>query len=195
VACNGATTDKVRATQLGVLDPTTRLVTISVGGDNLQFSTVMRNCVKPGGTSCIQSLHDHVNKSTLRGLRADLRGLYRDIRSRAPSATVLVLGYPELVPRDHIDGCGAMDSHDAPVIHRTAVRLNGSIRRAVGKRRGFRFVSLVSTFRGHPACNSDAEDWINSLVETDTQESFHPNEAGHRAIARHLRKVAPRYFG
>jgi hypothetical protein len=195
VACNGDTTDKVRATQLSALDPTTRLVTISVGGDNLHFSTVMKDCVFPRGPSCQESLRDHVNTKSLRSLRADLGGLYRDIRDRATSATVLVLGYPELVPRDHIDGCGAMDSGDAPPIHRAAVRLNGSIRRAVGNRRGFRFVSLVSTFRGHPACNSDAEDWINSIVETDKDESFHPNEAGHRAIARHLRKVAPRYFG
>ncbi len=185
----------MRDTQLGALDPTTRLVTISVGGDNLHFSTVMKDCVFPRGPSCQDSLRDHVNTKALRSLRADLRGLYRDIRNRATSATVLVLGYPALVPRDHIDGCGAMDSGDAAPIHRTAVRLNRSIRRAVGNRRGFRCVSLVTTFRGHPACNSDAEDWINSIVETDRNESFHPNEAGHRAIARHLRSVAPRYFG
>lgn len=195
VACSGDTTAKVRATQMGVLDVSTRLVTISVGGDDLGFSGVMRSCVEPKGTSCKQAIHNAFVPSHLRQLRAHLRATYADIRNHAPNATVFVLGYPELVERDHIDGCGAMDDTDAPVIHRAAIKLNGSIRRAVGDRRGFRFVGLVKTFLGHGACNDDAPDWINDLHLTDKQESFHPNENGHKAIARRLRQVAPRFFG
>jgi lysophospholipase L1-like esterase len=77
---------------------------------------------------------------------------------------------------------------------REAVRFLGIIRRAVAHRRGFRYVGLVDTFRGHPSCNDDADDWINDLHLTDTGESFHPNEAGQRAIARRLAAVAPRFF-
>jgi lysophospholipase L1-like esterase len=194
VACNGATTSKVRATQLGALDLTTRLVTISVGGDDLGFSGVMKSCVKGGGQSCKEAIASHFEKSDLRTLRANLRATYAAIRDRAPSATVLVLGYPELVARDHIDGCGAMDDTDAPVLHRAAVKFLGIIRREVARHRGFRYVGLVKTFRGHPACNDDADDWINDLHLTDTGESFHPNEAGQRAIARRLEAVAPRFF-
>jgi lysophospholipase L1-like esterase len=194
VACSGATTAEVRAHQLSALDPTTRLVTISVGGDNLGFSGVVKSCVKPGGTSCKEALRDHVNTSSLRRLRASLRAIYSDIRSRAASATVLVLGYPQLTPPDHIDGCGAMDSSDAPYLHRAGVRLNRSIRRVVGSRRGFRFIGLVSTFQGHPACDDGAADWINGVNLKDTQESFHPNAPGHRAIAAHLAAVAPGFF-
>ena len=106
---------------------------------------------------------------------------------------MLVLGYPNLVPRDHIDSCLALDDDNADELHRAQVRLNRAIRAAIGKRRGFRFVSLVRTFRDHPACNDDAVDWING-VESDRQESFHPDEAGHRAIAAHLEAVAPQFF-
>lgn len=193
VACNGATTSAVHDHQLGALDVTTRLVTISVGGDNLGFSGVMKACVEPKGASCKEAIADHVNKDSLAALRASLRSLYGDIRGRAPNATVLVLGYPMLVG-DHVDGCGAMDTGDVPAIHRAGRRLNGSIQNAIGDRRGFRFIGLVATFKDHPACNSDADDWINGIHKTDLDESFHPNEKGHFAIAGRLAAAAPGFF-
>ena len=49
VACSGATTATVRADQLAALDPTTRLVTISVGGNDLGFAGVLTACVEPFG--------------------------------------------------------------------------------------------------------------------------------------------------
>jgi hypothetical protein len=193
VACNGATTSAVHDHQLGALSPATRLVTISVGGDNLGFSGVVKACTEPQGSSCQEAIAAHVTKSSLSALRASLRSLYGDIRSRASAATVLVLGYPNLVG-DHVDGCGAMSSNDVPALHRAQRRINGSIRKAIGNRRGFRFIDLVPTFRDHPACNDDAEDWINGVHLSDTQESFHPNEKGHLAIALKLLSAAPGFF-
>jgi lysophospholipase L1-like esterase len=194
VACSGATTAAVRENQLAALDPSTRLVTISVGGDNIGFADVATGCVEPFGKQCDQLAREHASKRNLRTLRSELRRLYREIRDRATSATVLVLGYPRLVPNNYVDGCGAMSDDDAVALNRAADRLNATIRRAIGRRRGFRFVGLVRTFIVHPACNDAKTDWINSLVETDRQESFHPNAAGHRAIARRLARVAPHFF-
>jgi hypothetical protein len=87
-----------------------------------------------------------------------------------------------------------MSDDDAVPLNRAADRLNATIRRAIGKRGGFRFVGLVRTFIVHPAWNDANTVWINSLVETDRQESFHPNATGHRAIARRLARVAPQFF-
>ena len=194
VACSGATTADVRAHQLGALDPTTRLVTLSVGGDNLGFSGVVKSCVKPGGTSCKQALRDHVNTSSLRRLRASLRAIYSDIRSRATSATVLVLGYPQLTPADHIDGCGAMDSSDAPYLHRAGVRLNRSIQRAVGSRRGFRFIGLVSRPRTTRRATTAWRTGSTASTSPTSRSPSTPTCSGQRAIAAHLAAVAPGFF-
>jgi lysophospholipase L1-like esterase len=194
VACSGATTADVRAHQLSALDPTTRLVTLSVGGNDVGFASALESCYYPKGDSCKDAVSGHFQRRDLRRLRANLKRVYRRIRDRATNARVLVLGYPWLVSPDHVDGCSAMSVDDAPYLNRAARKLNSSIRRAVGKRRGFRFVGLVDTFRDHPACSSSTEDWINNYHETDSDESFHPNEAGHRAIAERLARVAPRFF-
>lgn len=128
-ACTGATTDQVLEHQLSHLDTTTRLITLSVGGDNLHFATAMKKCVWPTGVTCTESIKDNINGKTLRALRKDLGELYRAIHKRAPQATVLVLGYPQLVDPDQIDGCGAMDDDDGPALHLAGERLNRAIKR------------------------------------------------------------------
>ena len=88
-----------------------------------------------------------------------------------------------------------MDSGDAPALHRAATLLNRSInegdRQAAGLpvRRARQHVPRTT-----PRATTAAADWINGIVPSDKQESFHPNEAGHRAIAAHLRQAAPGYF-
>lgn len=194
VACSGAETEDVLEDQLGPLNRDTGLVTISVGGNDLGFAAVLRNCVKPLGTTCRESVASHFEPTDLRRLEDDLDDVYRAIRDRAPNAMVLVLGYPELVPRDHIDGCGAMDDNDAPALHRAATLLNNVIEGTVGERPKFRFIGLVRTFLGHSACNEDAVDWIHGVVPSDRDESFHPTEAGQRAIAARLVQAASKRF-
>lgn len=194
VACSGAETEDVLNRQLGQLDRDTGLVTISIGGNDLGFAAVLTNCVKPTGITCQESIATHFEPSDLRALERRLDAVYRAIRERAPNATVLVLGYPELVPRDHVDGCGAIDDGDAPHLRRAATLLNNVIAGTVGERPDFRFVGLVRTFVGHAACDDDTVDWINGIVPSDSQESFHPNAAGHRAIAARLASAAPRFF-
>jgi lysophospholipase L1-like esterase len=193
-ACSGAKTGNVLDEQLKRLDRDTALITISIGGNDLGFSTVLRNCLKPLFTTCKASVTSHFEPGDLRALEPKLDAVYRAIRSRAPNALVLVLGYPELVPRDHIDGCGAMDHTDAPYLHRAARKLNSTIQGTVGRRPGFRFVGLVQTFLGHPACNDDAADWINGFEANYVDASFHPNETGNRAIALRIASVAGRFF-
>jgi hypothetical protein len=196
-ACSGDKTSHLRG-KLDVLDRDTALVTVSIGGNDLHFADVVKGCAKPLGKSCEQEINEHIDDpDELRKLRTSLDATYRAIRKQAPNALVLVLGYPELVPPDHVDGCGAMDDADAPRLHRAAVKVNGAIAETVGKRPQFRFVDLVPTFRDHPACNKDAVDWINGVTSIDGPgqlASFHPDATGNLAIAGRLRKAAPHYF-
>jgi lysophospholipase L1-like esterase len=192
-ACHGATTETVRESQIPPRDKAIRLVTISIGGNDMGFAPVLRHCYKPLGTTCEEAIDDAFTQAHLRTLRANLRATYSKIRRAAPKATVLVLGYPELTPRDHVDRCGAIDDNDIPRLRRAARQLNGSIKSAIGKRRGFRFVGLVQTFLEHPACNRGVADWINAGTDP-IEESFHPNRLGHEAIANRLRGAAKRWF-
>lgn len=194
-ACTGDKTSDLRRKYAGALSRDTALVTVSIGGNDLHFSTILKKCVTPGGTSCPVAVATYINNGSLARLQADLDETYRLIRERAPNALVLVIGYPQLVPPDHIDDCGAMDDSDAPNLTEAGRRVNDAIRAIVQRHERFRFVGLVGAFKGHTACNKGSEDWINGFNGGSFgMASFHPNEKGNAAIAGRILQAAPRFF-
>lgn len=196
-ACSGDTTADLRQ-KLAVLSKDAKLITVSIGGNDMHFGDVISACATPlDGKSCSEAIGDEFTIPKLAGLKEKLATTYDAIRTAAPRAYVLVLGYPRLVPTDHIDGCADLDDNDAPGLTQAATQLNDTIREVVQGRHKFKFVGLYKTFKDHPACNKDAQDWINGIskIAPDHKASFHPNVEGNAAIAAHIREVAPHFFG
>src|ERR1044071_8534003 len=52
IACSGARIPDVRANQLGALSASTNLVTLSIGGNDAGFSSVITQCAKPFPVTC-----------------------------------------------------------------------------------------------------------------------------------------------
>jgi lysophospholipase L1-like esterase len=199
-ACSGDTSHDIRENQMDALDRTTRVVTLSAGGNDFDFPKVVEACVKYDALDnkgCDDAVDEHVSDGDVARVRRDLGRLYAAVRRAAPNAQVYVLGYPELIDPDDVDGCYSLGDDDGELLHDTATTFNRTIRRAIGKRRGFRFVGLAEAFRDHPACKDGGTPWINGVVSLEAperDESFHPNDAGHQGIAARLRAVAPQYF-
>jgi hypothetical protein len=97
-ACSGAKTTDVNNNQLGPLNSTTKLATITIGGNDAGFSNVIVNCALYYFTC--QSSIDSANSFIKNQLPGLLDTTYGDIRSHAPSARVVVLGYPHLFTSD-----------------------------------------------------------------------------------------------
>src|SRR5450631_2300744 len=93
-ACSGATSTEVNSKQLGTLSSSTRLVTITIGGNDAGFSNVILNCALYYFTcgSAISEANTFI-KNSLPGL---LETTYKNIRAKATTAKVVVLGYPKL---------------------------------------------------------------------------------------------------
>src|SRR4051812_40051292 len=90
-ACSGAKVSDVTNTQLSSLRASTGYVTISVGGNDAGFSSVLSTCAEPSWASncnaAIDKAQDYI-KGTLPG---SVRTLYGRIRAKAPQATVVVV--------------------------------------------------------------------------------------------------------
>jgi lysophospholipase L1-like esterase len=89
--CSGAKIADVRANQLQALTKDTTLVTVMIGGNDMGFSSLLRSCMSASCAGVIQQLNPK-----LPALQANLTDLYKDIRSRAPAALVVVVGYPQI---------------------------------------------------------------------------------------------------
>jgi lysophospholipase L1-like esterase len=172
-ACAGATTDDVLLTQASRLNRATRLVTITIGGNDVRFSDVFSACVQGGPAACGAAISG-AQQSIRTALPGDLDAVYAKIRTRAPAARVIVLGYPRLFSGA---GCQAISREHVTRLNRTASLLRDTVRqrvKAAGRR--FSFRDAIPAFGGHGICARSA--WINGLL-SPIVESYHPNRAGH----------------
>src|SRR3954452_5036178 len=96
VACSGAVTSDVLNKQVSSITSDTKFVTITIGGNDAVFSSVITQCALPWPWSCDSDVTNAQNfiRNTLPGR---LNTVYSAIKSRAAAgAKVVVLGYPRL---------------------------------------------------------------------------------------------------
>jgi lysophospholipase L1-like esterase len=177
VACVGARIPDVRANQLGALSAATNLVTLSIGGNDAGFSSVITQCAKPWPFTCTGDITNARNFIT-NTLPGQLDSLYTDIRTRAPNAQVIIVGYPRLFNGQECN-LGARISSGEQTDLNSVADLLATKTAAVAAAHGFDFVDPRGPFTGHRIC--DAVEWVNGL-SNPIGESYHPNQLGHDAF-------------
>lgn len=191
-ACSGAVTDTVlpwdtdgvhgwgEVPQLrqGWLDGNTTHVTISITGNDVEFSDIVTACVMVnfdswtggafGPDGDCQAEYEPRFDELVNNAIVHLRDVLAEIRRLAPNARVLLVGYPNvIVTGDDIRNEPVCDRFgdderrwlaDAQAAY--AARLRDE---AAGFGAGF--VDVRSAFAGHEACAPSHDDeWINALV-------------------------------
>ena len=174
VACSGATTQDVISSQLSALSSSTSLVSISIGGNNVGFSSVMETCVLDSTSSCVSAI-DQAESEMQTELPGALDTLYSDISSDAPNAQVVVLGYTDLYDLSQSSGCIGLSTTDRTDLNQAADELDSTIESAA-QSYGFTWVDVRSAFDGHQICDSDS--WLHSVNFLDIDESYHPTATG-----------------
>lgn len=171
-ACSGARTGDVLAHQLGPLGAGTGLVSLTVGGNDAGFADVMTTCVLRSDSSCVSRVNTakaYVD-STLPG---QLDTVYSTISSRAPTAHVVVLGYPRFYQLG--GACAGLSQTKRSAINNAADYLNTAIAKRAADH-GFTFADVRPAFTGHELCSGDA--WLHGLNLSNIGESYHPKAAG-----------------
>jgi len=172
VACSGATTTDVMNNQISAVNSSTNIVTITIGGNDAGFSNVVISCTTLGCGSAITNAQNYI-RNTLPGR---LNTVYSAIKSRAPSARVIVLGYPRLFSSSGCWGTTGISSSERTSLNQTADLMRDTIA-ARAAAYGFTFKDAIPPFVGHAVCSSSA--WLNGLNIFNTTESYHPNRSGH----------------
>ena len=174
-SCSGAKTSDVINSQLGGLSATTTLVSMTIGGNDAGFSTVMEDCVLESDSGCVSAVDNAESyaKNTLPGL---LDTTYGDIRAKAPNAHVVIMGYPEFYDLSQSGGCIGLSTTKRTAIDGGADAMDNVLKTEVAKYSGFTYVDIRPYFSGHEICDSNS--WLHSLNWLDISESYHPTAAG-----------------
>ena len=179
MACSGARVADVTANQLAPLNSTTRFVTVQVSGNDAGFSSVITECAQPAWLSDCNGAIDTAQATINNTIPSRLNGLYANIKSRATTAKVIVVGYPRLFNGTDCNAGTFFSGAEMTRLNATADLLNSKISAAAGAA-GFPFVNPTSAFIGHAVCGSP--EWINGL-SNPISESYHPNTTGHANLA------------
>jgi lysophospholipase L1-like esterase len=186
--CAGAKTSDVRrtvASGASGLNPETRLVTLTVGGNDLGFAGLAGACLAGTTEECLDAIRTAEGK--LPGLGSDLTKLYLEVAEAAPDARIVVTGYPFLVEPS---GATIVTAFRA-----ATVRLNDTIEQAVAAAREadvkIVYVDVTAAFAGHGIYTS--VPFINAPA--GTLEDFHPNEDGYVAYADAIATKLPHGWG
>ncbi|WP_392669328.1 SGNH/GDSL hydrolase family protein [Streptomyces sp. LN785] len=172
-ACSGARTGDVTAGQLASLSSSTDLVSISIGGNDAGFADVMTTCVLQSESTCLSRIataRSYVG-TTLPG---NLDSVYSAISAKAPSAHVVVLGYPRFYQLSGSCLAGLSETERA-AINSASDYLNATTAKRAADH-GFSFGDIATKFTGHEICSSNS--WLHSVNWLDIGESYHPTAAG-----------------
>lgn len=185
-ACGGATIPSMLATQLTALGPDTDLVTVSIGGNDIGWATVVVDCLLGTEDQCAQSVAA-TSDVIVNELPADLDLAYTQIGEAAPDAHVVVTGYPRLFSPEYGDFAPVpsapvlISAAEQEVLNDGADLLN-SVIADVAADHGFQFVDVTSRFTGH-GVNAD-DPWLTGL---DQDVPLHPTAEGQHAYGVALR--------
>jgi len=201
VTCSGATTADfftsqvpgVVAPQLDAVTRRTRLVTMTIGGnDGDAFNSILRGCVGASlasgskfGNPCEQQFGPKFTKIVEEVAYPNVVKALNAVREKAPRATVVILGYPRAMPEVGIPDCyGVMpiSMGDVPYVNQWEDELNGAIEKAAAET-GARFIDMAPSSVGHDLCQQPKRRWIEPYVEPINAAPVHPNIAGEAAMA------------
>ncbi len=185
--CTGASTADVVATQLASVGRGTRLVTLTVGGNDLHVAAVAAACVNGPSPACEAAIEQAVALLTPQPGGGSVLGTrlaiaYGMIAQAAPNARILVTGYPYL-----FETPAPEDPNAATIvaINQATAALNTTIEAAVASVRtpdvDIAYVDVTTRFAGHGLGST------TPFINGDGPDAFHPTARGYRAYTAALK--------
>ena len=200
VSCIGATIDNVATTpqtmnplQIESVTPDTRLITITIGGNDVNYSSSLVACGRDGvnGQSCLAASADAAApdvdsvaiNSLLDQIENKLVAMLGKVQQAAPAARIYLVAYPMVLP-DPAVPCPPdvpMQAADATFLGTVGARLQAAFRSAAATA-GVNFVDVYGPSHGHDACAPADQRWVEGQANSAVA-AYHPNATGMRAQA------------
>jgi hypothetical protein len=201
--CSGATTRDVLVGKPGVppqiaaVGPGTRLVTVTIGGNDVFYMRNLWAWSCPGGTIpmmarflvCHEAPPDAV-ASAFVGLTKSLTDIVQQVHARAPAARLVFVDYLTVLPETGTCAAAPMPDAKYAEARQVAARLLATTHEvAAATKSGL--VSAAALTRGHDVCAKDP--WVTGFAFTPGVDGFgtiayHPTQASMNVVAAALDK-------
>jgi lysophospholipase L1-like esterase len=194
-SCGAALTEHVVDTAQGSSPPqltfvtaATKLVTVSVGGNDIDYNATAVECGDPASCAAPPNL-----ATLVVNMRVALKAMIEKIKAAAPSATIVFVTYPREVPAGK--NCPALGfTNSAAAVVRSIGQMLENAFVQVVKPLGVRFVDPYVVPGDHTACGPPSQRWTAGSKYTFgvTGFAYHPTALGHRVMAQMIIKALGR---
>jgi lysophospholipase L1-like esterase len=197
--CSGAETEDMFAPQnvspggpnppqLDSLSADTRLVTLTIGGNDIGFSDLAQDCVAvlPFGSPCRDRYTRGGDQISARiaATAPQVDAVLDTIRLRSPLARVLVVNYSAIFPHSG-SGCWPrmpVTPRDVAWLRSKHVELNAMLATQASAN-GAVLVDVYGASVGRDACVGSGTRWVEPYVPGNAAAPLHPNRRGMEAMA------------
>jgi lysophospholipase L1-like esterase len=177
--------------QLDALRPTTDIVTLQIGGNDIGFGGLATTCGQGAldGTGCRQAVEAEHPFEKITATAPKIAAVLDEIHVRSPLAKVYVLGYSGIFKIGPTARCEAMGvgEDDAQYLRSVQEALNGMIASVADDATKpysdvTTYVDVYGPSAGHTACDLPAIRWVEPIVPVNAAAPVHPNLGGMTAI-------------
>jgi lysophospholipase L1-like esterase len=171
--------------QFDSLSRQTRIVTLQIGGNDIGFSSIARDCASATsneGTPCqdryVHDGRDEISER-IQATAPLVAAVLQGIHARAPKARVLVVNYASILP-DEGPGCWPqmpVTDGDVPYVRAKQKELNAMLA-AQATANGAELIDWYTASIGHDACKPPIIRWVEPVVPVNAAAPLHPNLGG-----------------
>ncbi len=172
--------------QLTFVTPATKLVTVAVGGNDIDYNATAVECDNPATCTAPPNL-----AALVANMRVSLKAMIAKIQAAAPSATIVFVTYPREVPAGiNCPALGFTDS-GAAIVRSMGQMLENAFVQVVKPLKGVKFVDPYAVPGDHTVCAPPSQEWTQGAkyVFGLTGFAHHPTALGHKVMAQMIIKA------
>lgn len=198
VSCSGGTTAHLTGSrdaippQLDALSPDTRLVTITIGGNDLNYigrlSAAGCRAIAAQEQDKLKCPNPAVpDEAAYAALATRMDNIAKEVRRRAPQARLVFVDYLAILPATGVCAATPLLPAEADALRETAKRL-AAITAKAALDNGADILKASDLSASHGVCASDP--WMNGYpIPSGGGTPYHPNAKGMAAVADALDKL------
>ena len=195
-SCSGAETEDMTSPQnvdpdgpnppqFDSLTKRTRIVTVQIGGNDIGFSSIARDCANATsneGTPCqdryVHDGRDEISER-IQATAPKVAAVLQGIHQRSPKARVFIVNSAAILP-DEGPGCWPqmpITDGDVPYVRAKEKELNAMIA-AQAAANGAELLDWYTASIGKDACKPPVLRWVEPVVPVNAAAPVHPNLGG-----------------
>ena len=175
-----------------------KTVTIGIGGNDINFSAKVKECLNAGTCSSATTLK-HYTGLEIYNLHKKLMDTYKRLGEAGPTTRFYVVGYPQIISNDDTCALNVGLNFEERILARNIISYLNQVIKSAAESAGFTYLDIENSLAGEQLCDESYDGKAvqgivggndigfqlpnKTTVNFIGNESFHPTHIGHAMIA------------